>query len=444
MKLRTYQDDAIFALWQFIAQTTITRGLVVLPTASGKTIIFAEFIRQLLEAKPSFKVLILGHTQEIVEQNAVKLKSIWPDAPVGIFCAGLKQYDICQVTSASRDSIIGEIGEYPYWDLVIVDEAHLIPPAETARYQQILDTIKLHAGCYKLLGFTATPFRTKTGHIYGNGPAALFSQVLYHKRIEQLVNSGYLCPLRAVNTADNAIADTRSVRYNKDDFIKKELDQVTDIDNLVQNIVTDWLAKTSARLPTVFFASSVAQACMFEQHLRECGFNFPLITAQTAKADRALWLSQFDNGEINGLINVSTLTTGWDCPRMACIVLARPTRSPGLFLQIVGRGLRLHSSKTETMLLDYGENLKRFGPIGRVRPAGEAVDPRQQSEKISICPCCDTLVSVYQLECPHCTEVLHQDDSAFASCLTCSAYNDIYAKACEVCGEETNELAGFL
>ena len=102
MKLRLYQDDAIFALWQFMAQTVIARGLVVLPTASGKTIVFAEFIRQLLEAKPSFKVLILGHTQEIVEQNALKLKSIWPDAPVGIYCAGLKQYDICQVTSASR------------------------------------------------------------------------------------------------------------------------------------------------------------------------------------------------------------------------------------------------------------------------------------------------------------------------------------------------------
>lgn len=444
MQLRPYQHDAIFALWQFIAQTTISRGLVVLPTASGKTIVFAEFIRQLLEAKPGFKVLVLGHTQEIVEQNALKLRGIWPDAPVGIYCAGLKQYDICHVTSASRDSIISEIGDNPYWDLVIVDEAHLIPPDEAARYQQILDTIKLHADSYKLLGFTATPFRTKTGHIYDTGPAALFSHRLFHKRIEQLVNSGYLCPLRAVSTPANAIADTSKVRYNKDDFVKNELEQVTVIDELVANIVTDWLAKTSAKLPTVFFASSVAQAQMFEQHLRDCGFNFPLIAAHTAKTDRALWLRQFDSGEINGLINVSTLTTGWDCPRMACIVLARPTRSPGLFLQIVGRGLRLHSSKTETLLLDYGENLLRFGPIERVRPIHEQAESKSKTPLVQPCPVCDTMVSAYQLECLNCTETLHPDDSQFSCCLNCGSYNDYLARHCDVCGEEANDKSLFL
>lgn len=441
MQLRPYQHEAIAALWQFIAQTNTVSGLVVLPTASGKTIVFAEFIRQLLEAKPTFRVLVLAHTQEIVAQNALKLRGLWPQAPVGIYCAGLKQYDICQITSASRDSIISEIGDCPEWDLVIVDEAHLIPPQEAARYQQILDTIKLHTGQYKLLGFTATPFRTSTGVIYGAGPAALFQQRLFHKRIDELVNSGYLCQLRAVTTPANAIADTSAVRYNKDDFSQKELEQVTVQEQLVENIVTDWLAKTNGRLATVFFASSVAQANLFEQQLRQCGFSFPLITAQTAKADRALWLKQFDNGELNGLINVVTLTTGWDSPRMACIVLARPTRSPSLFLQIVGRGLRLHPTKTETLLLDYGGNLERFGTIDRVRPAGEPVDPRQQLQKTSACPCCDTIVSVYQLQCPHCTEQLHEDDSDFAYCLQCGANNDFNALYCQVCGEQFDAYA---
>lgn len=444
MQLRPYQNEAISALWQFIAKADAISGLVVLPTASGKTIVFAEFIRQLLEAKPTFQVLVLAHTQEIVKQNALKLQSIWPDAPVGIYCAGLKQYDICQVTSASRDSIISEIGENPYWDLVIVDEAHLIPPAEAARYQQILDTIKLHTGQYKLLGFTATPFRTQTGLIYGKGAASLFRQRLFYKRIDELINSGYLCPLRAVTVPANAIADTSKVRFNKDDFVKKELEQVTVIEPLVENIVTDWQAKTAGRLATVFFASSVAQASLFEQQLQQSGFNFPLITASTSKADRALWLQQFDNGGLNGLINVSTLTTGWDSPRMACIVLARPTRSPGLFLQIVGRGLRLHPSKTETLLLDYGGNLERFGPIERVRPAGEAVDPRQQTKLVTACPCCDTIVSVYQLECPNCTEQLHEDDTNFSYCLHCGANNDFNALYCQVCGEEANDKSMVL
>jgi DNA repair protein RadD len=439
VQLRPYQHDAISILWQFIAQTNVDSGLVVLPTASGKTIVFAEFIRQLLAAKPDFRVLVLAHTQEIVAQNAEKLLMLWPEAPVGIYCAGLKQRHIRQITSASRDSIVNEIGEEPYWDLVIIDEAHLIPPAEVARYQQILSTIKLHTGQYKLLGFTATPFRTKTGLIYGAGAGALFQQRLFYRRIDQLICSGYLCPIRAIKTPANAIADTHNVRYNKDDFLKQDLEQVTAIRSLVANIISDWQQKTAGHLPTVFFASSVTQALLFEQLLTEQGFAYPVISAQTAKTDRKQWLAQFEQGLLNGLINVSTLTTGWDCPRMACIVLARPTRSPGLFLQIVGRGLRLHRSKTETLLLDYGGNLERFGPIERVRPLSESPDPRRQRNFVTTCPCCDTIVSVYQLECHHCTEVLHADDDAFASCLDCGAYNDIYAAACDVCGEEMKE-----
>jgi len=442
MQLRPYQQEAINALMNFYNKGHEVTGLCVLPTASGKTIIFAEFIRQLLFIKPELRVLLLAHTQEIVQQNEDKLKQVWPGVEVGVFCSGLNRKEIKQITSASRDSITNEIGEYPEWDLVTVDEAHLIPPAQTARYQYILDTISLHGKEPIVIGFTATPFRMFSGEIFGKNKSKLFKKLIYKKRIDELVGTGYLCPVRAVVPNLNAIADLSKVRTSKNDFVQKDLEQVTAIEPLVKSIVHDWLDKTSAKLPTVFYASSVAQGIMFEHALSVLGFDYPLITAQTHKQDRASYLSDFNSGKLDGLINVATLTTGWDAPRLACIVNARPTMSTGLFLQIVGRGLRLHPSKSETILLDYGKNLERFGMIERVKPVLEDRKHHDEADLVTSCKVCNTVVSVYELECLFCTEILRDDD--ISVCYDCNAGNDRFAQFCEVCGEEIEENKGTI
>jgi DNA repair protein RadD len=434
LQLRPYQLEAVTELLDFYLRTEETRGLCVLPTASGKTVIFSEFINQLIIKVPNIRILLLGHTQEIVLQNETKLKSILPMADIGVFCAGTKRKEIKQITSASRDSIIKAIGEYPEWDLVIVDEAHLISPEQSTRYRYILDTIALHGRTPKIIGFTATPFRMQSGYIFGETKDKFFDKLIYSKRINELVLFGYLCGLRAIATNKKAIADTSKVRYTKNDFVQAELDKVTAIDYLVDEIVTDWLNKTTGKLPTVFYASSINQARLFEKSLAQRGFNFPLITSKTPTIDRIEYLSAFDSGNLHGLINVATLTTGWDAPRVACIVNARPTRSAGLFLQIVGRGLRLHPSKSETLLLDYGENLERFGVIERIKPEWEDRSNYDSKDLVTSCPVCQTVVSVYEVECPFCTETL-RDINSISICYKCNAGNDYFAQYCEVCGE---------
>jgi DNA repair protein RadD len=442
MELRPYQQEAINALMQFYSKGHEVTGLCVLPTASGKTIIFSEFIRQLLFIKPDLRVLLLAHTQEIVQQNEDKLKQVWPGVEVGVYCAGLKRKETKQITSASRDSIANDIGDYPDWDLVIVDEAHLIPPAQAARYQHILNTIYLHGKEPIIIGFTATPFRMFSGEIFGDDESKLFKKLIYKKRIDELIHTGYLCPVRAVVPNIYAVADLRRVRTSRNDFVQKDLEQVTAVESLVKSIVNDWLDKTSAKLPTVFYASSVAQGLMFEQVLSKLGFDYPLITAKTHKQDRASYLQDFNSGVLDGLINVATLTTGWDAPRLACIVNARPTMSTGLFLQIVGRGLRLHPSKSETILLDYGENLERFGMIERIKPVLEDRKYHDELDLVTSCKVCDTIASVYELECSFCTETLRDDN--ISVCYECNAGNDWYVKFCEVCGEELEENKGVL
>lgn len=123
---------------------------------------------------------------------------------------------------------------------------------------------------------------------------------------------------------------------------------------------------------------------------------------------------------------------------MACIVLARPTLSAGLFLQIIGRGLRLHKSKTETLLLDYGQNLARFGMPERVRPVSENRREFFETEQVKSCPDCESIVSSYELSCPFCTEPLMTEDD-ISVCYVCGAGNDRCAQFCEVCGEQIEE-----
>lgn len=438
MELRPYQRDAVEELLFFYLQRNREFGLCVLPTASGKTIIFAEFIRQLFSLKPESRVLVLSHTQEIVLQNADKVRQVWSQADVGIYCAGLDRREVKSITSASRDTFIAEVTSYPIWDLVIIDEAHLISPDETTRYKRLLSTLIAANPMVKVIGFTATPFRMREGHIFGNGASALFNRVIFRRRIDELVSAGYLCPLHAVKVDPAGVAELGQVRLTSKDFNESDLSKVTDVRVLVEAIVRDWLIKTSRKLPTVFFASSIAQAELFALVLSEYEIYFPVITARTPKSERVGLLADFSAGKLHGLINVATLTTGWDAPRLACIVLARPTLSAGLFLQIIGRGLRLHPSKTETLLLDYGQNLARFGMPERVRPVQEERRGYFEIEQVKDCFTCESIVSSYELSCPFCTEQLATEDD-ISVCYVCGVGNDRCAQFCEVCGEQIEE-----
>lgn len=433
MQLRPYQQEAVTELFQFCLGFE-QRGLVVLPTASGKTAIFAELVRLLLKRRADYQVLLLGHTQEIVQQNEDKLLAIWPEAPVGVLCAGLGRREIAQVISASRDSIVSQLDELPIFDLVIIDEAHLITPEENGRYQFILKHLKSTNPKLKILGFTATPFRSRKGYLHDKNGLNLFDKVIYHKRIDELTQATYLCPLRALAVSPDAVADTSRVRYNANDFVETDLHRVTNVERLAEVIVADWQRKTSGLLSTVFYAASLTQARMFQQTLADLGYEFPIIAGNTPQLKRIEWLEQFEACELMGLINFGTLTTGWDSPRMQCLVTARPTLSPGLFLQVIGRGLRTSPLKTETLLLDYGENLRRFGPIERVRPESEDQKRFLNKEKIKVCPVCDTLLSIYATECHHCTESFELPERV-SECGACGSLSDYFANNCEVCGE---------
>ena len=430
MNLRPYQSEAIDGLFNWWSERKGENPSVVLPTASGKTIIFSTLIKRLISQCPDLRVLVLAHTKELVEQAADKLKSVWPEAPVGVYCAGLGRREICQVTSASRDSIrrvIKDIEE-PF-HLVIIDEAHLIAPREESSYRKILSELKAKYSQLAVVGFTATPYRQSSGLIYGEDDS-LFAGVAYEAGIRDLMKQGYLCQITAKAVASDSKPCLDGIKTTAGDFNRGQLADAVEVDDLVLSAVNEWYQTgyKQGRKSSVFFAVSIAHAEMISTALFRLGIRAPMVTGTTKADIRAKILEQFDKGELPALVNVGCLTTGWDAPRLDCITLMRPTKSLSLFLQMVGRGLRLHPDKENTLLLDFGGNLERFGPIDIAQP------PRKRKAEIrtKTCDCCKEVVSLHARKCKSCG--FEFEPAPVRVCPECEAENAPSAAKCIGCG----------
>ena len=388
MKLRYYQQEAIDETLKWL-DTQHTHPLIVLPTGSGKTIVFATIIKQLFEKNPDCRVLILAHRQELIGQARDKLLSVWPHAPCGILAAGLKEFDVeSNIVIASRDTLatpkrLENAGEFDY---IIVDEAHHVGLEKASRYQKIFNNFQTNQYLQpKIFGVTATPYRMGQGFIYGLEDE-FFGGVSYQIGIPQLIKDGYLCRLSAFKVSDDAIIDasTARVKFKGGDYRESDLEKLAMEDQTMLAVIADWIDKaySKGRLSTVFFCVTVAHANKMCMLLKNAGVEAAVITADTPSKERAEILEKFEDGVINALCNVAVLTEGWDAPRTDCIALLRPTKSLGLYVQICGRGMRTWGDKKDCLLLDYGENIDRHGCIDKASPSTK---PDDDEPKIWIC-----------------------------------------------------------
>lgn len=404
--------------------------MIVIPTGGGKTIVFSTVIKGVCEQYPGTRILILAHTKELVQQAEEKLVSVWDEAPVGVFAAGLGRKEVRQIISASRDSIVHAMDKIGVIDLVFIDEAHLLSEKAEGRYRQIISALLERNPNLSVVGFTATPYRVDTGLIYGDDDRHLFKGLAYEAKIKDLIADGYLCPIVSQPVESEAIADLADVKTVNGDFSNKQLSEAVIKGELVKRAVGDWYSQAhlKGRKSTVFFAVSIAHAEQITLELFHLGIEARLVSGTTPDAEREETLRRFDAGELPCIVNVAVLTTGWDCPRLDCIALMRPTKSLGLFMQMVGRGLRLHDSKTDTLLLDFGECLQRFGPIDIAQPP----ERRQTTDRVKPCPHCNKLVGIFKRKCPHCEAQLQTPP--FKLCPECGEENSPSAAKCCACG----------
>jgi DNA repair protein RadD len=396
LTLRPYQHEAVAAVYEHL-RTRDDNPCVVIPTGGGKTPVMATICRDSVVAWGG-RVLIVAHVKELLEQSADKLRVVCPEVKFGIYSAGLKRRDTqAPVIVAGIQSIYKRACELGPVDLILVDEAHMIPPEGEGMYQQFLAEARVVNPAVRVIGLTATPYRLKSGLICT--PDHFLNDVCYEVGVRELIVQGYLSPL--VSKAGINKADFDGLHVRAGEFVADEVESLMDDDRLVEAACGETVSYAADRKAVLIFASGIKHGehivwTLRERHGIECGF----VTGETPTRERDAVLNRFRRGELRFLCNVNVLTTGFDAPHIDCVVLLRPTLSPGLYYQMVGRGFRLHPGKANCLVLDFGGNVVRHGPVDAIRiqerPGGNGAAPAKE------CPECLSVIAAGYARCPDC------------------------------------------
>ena len=335
MELRPYQAEAKAAVFEQWDKGTL-KTLLVLPTGCGKTIVFAKVAEDCV--RQGYRVLILAHRGELLEQAADKIKK-----STNLGCATEKAEQTClgswfritvgSVQSMQREKRLSQFSE-DYFNVIIIDEAH---HCISDGYQKVLQ----HFPSAKVLGVTATPDRGDMRNL-----GEFFESLAYEYTLPKAIREGYLSPIKAMTIPLQL--DLSGVSIQSGDF--KAGDIATALDPYLHQIA-DEMMKYCRDRKTVVFLPLVKTSQKFKEILNEKGFKAAEVNGESK--DRAEVLEAFDKGEYNVLCNSMLLTEGWDCPSVDCVIVLRPTKVRSLYSQMVGRGTRLCEGKSHLLLLDF-------------------------------------------------------------------------------------------
>lgn len=335
MDLRPYQLEAKNAIQNQWA-SGVNKTLLVLPTGTGKTIVFSKLAEDCV--RDGGRVLILAHRGELLDQAADKMAQA-----TGLGCAVEKAEDTCldswfRVVVGSVQSLMREtrLARFPvdYFNTIVVDEAH---HALADSYQRVLS----HFDQAKVLGVTATPDRGDMRNL-----GQYFESLAYEYTLPKAIQEGYLCKIKAQTIPLKL--DLTGVGMQAGDY--KTSDLGTALDPYLHQIA-DEMAKYCFDRKTVVFLPLIKTSQKFRDILESKGFRAAEINGESR--NRAQVLADFEDGQYDVLCNSMLLTEGWDCPPVDCIVVLRPTKIRSLYCQMVGRGTRLHPKKDHLLLLDF-------------------------------------------------------------------------------------------
>jgi DNA repair protein RadD len=398
IRLRPYQVEAVNAVYDHL-RTRDDNPCVVIPTAGGKTPVMATICRDAVQRWDG-RVLILAHVKELLEQAVEKLHALAPDLwhRIGVYSAGLRSRDTEHpIIVAGIQSVYRRAAELDRFDLILIDEVHMIPPDGEGMYRTFLADARAVNPNVRLVGFTATPYRMTTGTICG--PGHLLNHICYEIGVRELIVQGYLCPLRT--KAGTQKPDCERLHVRGGEFIAGEVEQLMDDDVLVRSACREIMEYTQDRQSVLIFAAGIQHARHVQRALRELGQECGFVCGDTLPFERDETLRRFRSGDLKYLCNVNVLTTGFDAPNIDCVALLRPTNSLGLYYQMVGRAFRLHPGKADALVLDFGGNILRHGPVDQLRVSGgssSGTGPPPGKE----CPECHEIIAAGYATCPAC------------------------------------------
>ena len=401
-KLRDYQQAAIDETYRYWADKKGDHPLIVAPTGAGKSLIIAQMIKDAMSFQGT-RVLLLTHVKELIQQNAEKLISLAPEcaSDVGIYSAGLGQKRLDkQITFAGIQSVWKRAYDMvPAPDLVLIDEAHMLPKNAETRYGQFIKDLTICNPAVKIVGLTATPYRLDSGVLH-EGDGAIFDGISYDIPITTLIDAGFLSPVFA--KAAHRQIDLSDVKKRGGEFVEADLARAASDPELVAETVAEIVKLGADRKSWLIFSSGVAHAEMLHDGIAAEGISVVTILGSDAPRDRTRKIADYKAGKVRCLVNCDVLTTGFDAPAVDLVAIVRATESAGLYVQIVGRGTRISpaTGKTDCLVLDFGGNVQRHGLLDQIKPkrasTGDGVAPVKE------CPECEFLMATATRLCPNC------------------------------------------
>jgi DNA repair protein RadD len=354
MQLRPYQQEAVDAA--LVALEAGSNPVLQLATGTGKSLIIAALAEHYRATNR--QVWMITHVQQLVKQNAATYERYAGIEPA-IVCASLGRRDTWGgVTYGTIQSVTGMLDKLIAPDLIIIDEAHRVPhnEGEPSQYEVLLSR-------YPWVGrvaMTATPWRMDNGVIHGEGKQFWFDTLAYNYTVQRAVADGWLCPLVGVETAVQLNVQKIAI---KGDFIQSQV-EAAQTEAWLKSVARSMLKLAEKRQHIGVYCPTVKAVNKTAEIIREVTeWSVSVLHSGMSSDERQAALSDFMSGAVRVLCSVDMITTGFDFPAMDCIVCLRPTLSSSLWVQIQGRGTRLHPDKKNCLILDYAGNLIRLGGV---------------------------------------------------------------------------------
>ena len=397
-KMRDYQSSAICKIRESMSKG-IRRIIYHAPTGSGKTATASNIIEKAHDRGK--KVLFLANRRELIFQAKETLERFGIEC--GVIMAGEERNLSAQVQIASMQTYVRrmdleELELNEWWhqaDLIFCDEAHA---SVSPSWQKILTA---YGDKMFVIGLTASPCRGD-----GRGLGEYFEEIISTTDVGDLIDQNYLVPVRYFAPST---PDLEGISTVAGDYDKKELGKRVNTVKLVGDIYDNWSIICPDR-PTIIFATNVKHSISIKEVFKSHGIDIEHIDAKTPKEERSDALSRLRGGKLQVITNVGILTEGFDFPEASCIVLARPTKSLGLYLQMSGRGLRIAPGKNDLCLLDHAGCLENHGKLewsrewsldGKEKAWSERKEKEKEPSKLLKCHVCHAVFEGIST-CPDC------------------------------------------
>lgn len=429
---RYYQQEAHDAVFRDLKSKPGCSPLVILPTGTGKSFLIAMLAKHV--ASYGLRTLILAHKQELVEQNRLEMEAYGVDC--GTLCAGLGKPDVAHTAvSASIQTMHSRFQKdrniAGSFKLIIIDEAHMVNNKDTGRYREFIKQASECMPGVAMVGTTATPFRSGQGYLT-QGPNAIYTHIAYEYSIKQALADKFLCPLVVPKTATR-FNTSSLVLGSRGDYTNKSLSSLADQTDNTHRALDECirLQIETGRKGVIVFGSTKQHCYDIEEYMQSKGQNYKALTDDTSQSARRKMIKEFKAGKIQGLISRDILTTGFNAKHVDMICFLRKTASLSLWIQALGRGMRILTDK-------FGKWLKQECLVADF------------CGNIGFHPMIDAIDLYDTVKAPVKREKKKNLDEAVKVCDNCTGENKIYARRCEWCDtpfsieEVANHVSEFM